>query len=386
MVDALLFDPYLFSNRQLTTQTALALTSLYKFIFPGGRQGNYRILSCRELEIEYSAIFHEIKLSDRLVESFLRLILSNAQPIEEAQNNLDELVLSIDELPEIHRILINLARNNPNVIIILAEKEQYPHSRLYEQKEEICKLLHREAFISLADFTNMINIFTEGKTDWMHLKAALMRLKKQGKYLGLQLDFIEINPDSGEGWSNLLQHCLFLSCKPEDRTNIFIFDRDVESLLPVKMKIFFSTRYHHWGNKVFSCLLPIPSHRHQSSAHVCIELYYFDLDIIRKDQNGNRLFLDVEFIYETGKHRQEELKCHHRHKILQRDGTTPKSILSGKDIVTFENKPVGLSKSRFAENILMEACEFQDMNISEFTKIFDLICEIRNEAKDYDWI
>jgi AAA domain, putative AbiEii toxin, Type IV TA system len=50
-------------------------------------------------------------------------------------------------------------------------------------------------------------VITEGKTDWKHLKAALELAKRQGRYLGLDIEFLEFDSSVEMGDVKLAQMC-----------------------------------------------------------------------------------------------------------------------------------------------------------------------------------
>ena len=98
---------------------------------------------------------------------------------------------------------------------------------------------------------------------------------------------------------------------PSSRLIVAVFDRD-ESDIIKKAEI--DGSYKHWGNNVFSMVLPVPPHR-RMTPDVCIELYYRDDDITRKDSEGRRLFLSSEFHPGTGRHEQGILNCIELNKV-----------------------------------------------------------------------
>ncbi|MFN8475509.1 MAG: reverse transcriptase domain-containing protein, partial [Anaerolineae bacterium] len=134
---------------------------------------------------------------------------------------------------------------------------------------------------------------TEGKTDRKHLEAAFKALKQKGLLHDLELTFWEPGEnDKSGGDSQLLERCHRWSERHNSHPLICIFDRDNEKIMrEVQGK---DDSYKAWGNNVFSFTIPIPDHR-ANQQRICIEQFYQDKDIRRKDRNGRRIFLAEEF-------------------------------------------------------------------------------------------
>jgi hypothetical protein len=82
-------------------------------------------------------------------------------------------------------------------------------------------------------------IWTEGKTDWQHLKRAFQALD-----VGRKLAFQEV----GDAWGDdqLLKQCAALARVAQPRPTIFIFDRDKDDVVA---KVDDPLRgYKAWGN------------------------------------------------------------------------------------------------------------------------------------------
>ena len=100
-------------------------------------------------------------------------------------------------------------------------------------------------------------VWTEGKTDWQHLKRAFQALK-----VGPRAAFHEFESDFGD--DQLLKQCTALARVLQPRPSIFIFDRDKDDIVgkvedPVR-------GYKTWGNNVYSFALAVPPHRKGQSA------------------------------------------------------------------------------------------------------------------------
>jgi len=211
-------------------------------------------------------------------------------------------------------------------------------------------------------------VITEGKTDWKHLKAALISLKEHGLFSKLDISFQEEETPKEAGAAWLLRTCKSLSTVQHPLPTICIFDRDIEGN---KKKVTDEVGdYKDWGNNVHSLLLPIPKHR-QATPDISIEFLYCDDDLQRIDASGRRLFLSNEFNLLSGRHLTLDLVCTNRHKL---QSTIVKVI--DNDVYDRENKNVALSKNDFADHILNCDPEFTSFDFSEFGKVFEMINEI----------
>ena len=384
MANLLLFDPYIFNNWQTTLKSVFALPRLCDYILDSISHSDYVISRCEELELEYEAILAEATIKkDMLTDTLIRLIRSKGLglPRKTEVSMLDvenELNLVFDsDLPPTHQTLITMATQNPQVVIILAEPEQFP-SLLYERKDQVCTILKREAFIYLSDFTSRLKVFTEGETDWKHLKAALRYFKEKGLLLGLQIDFDEtVAANTGKGDSVLLVRCENFSLSYQPALTICIFDRDKPEIISKVSDPANYEAYKYWGKKVYSFAIPVPNHEERVNYKdfICIELYYLDNDLKRKDKNGRRLFLSTEF-KRSGRHISEKnLTCKDRNKYEKL-----MAIIDNEVIDDDLDANVALPKNKFADYILNRESGFCDVDFSAFMKIFETINHIRYAA------
>lgn len=214
-------------------------------------------------------------------------------------------------------------------------------------------------------------VITEGKTDWKHLKAAYERLKNYGLLpQNSVIEFHEFEDNLEMGDDKLLKMCENYSITTQLRKYIFIFDRDkAETVKKVNSP---AKAFKNWGNSVYSFAIPVPSHR-ENTPEISIEFYYPDEDLIRKDINGRRLFLTSEFNKRTGRHIEEPLICPELSRLT--------GIIKILDTAVYDNKNinVALPKNDFANSILHATDSFSDVNVYEFTKIFEIIDQISSE-------
>lgn len=214
-------------------------------------------------------------------------------------------------------------------------------------------------------------IITEGQTDWVHLKNAFNKLKEQGKYQELELDFLEFNYDMGE--TELVKMKDALIKLPQPYKAILIADRDTNKKEIVEFEE--DGKFRDWNNNVYTFRIPIPSHR-QQTPKISIEHYYTDEEIkMEFNCNGinRRLFMANEFNKDTGDFLGEEnfrtnkLKVENDIEIF--DGSEKCRVTKFKD-----NQQINyaLSKKDFAENIKKQ----DNINYETFSLIFDVIEKI----------
>lgn len=210
-------------------------------------------------------------------------------------------------------------------------------------------------------------IATEGITDKKHIFTALTHFQEQGVYSNLNPDFTWLN-SSKSGDKTLLSYCETFSKAENQIPTIFIFDRDNPEVLK---KITIKERnFKDWGNKVYSLTLPVPEFR-KKTPEICIELYYKDEDLRRKDENGRRIFLSSEFNPESCRHLNEDLNCNNINLLKDK-----RLRIIDDGVYNSENQNVALTKNDFADNILNKC--FENIDFSAFKILFDLISTILN--------
>lgn len=207
-------------------------------------------------------------------------------------------------------------------------------------------------------------IYTEGKTDGKHFSAALRSFQKDKMFSYISLTCLD-----NHGFDDLEKRLDFTIASPEKNTkpHIFIFDRDVSKSL--YKKVGGDEQYKSWGNGVYSMVLPLPKYREQTP-EISIEFCYKDDDVVRKDKNGRRLFVNTEFDKTTGQHLTEDFNC----TLLNKLGNPLKVI--DERVFNRQRQNVALSKDEFAENILGQVAEFSDLDFSGFKPLLDIISMI----------
>lgn len=208
-------------------------------------------------------------------------------------------------------------------------------------------------------------IFTEGKTDWKHLKIAHSKVTEARHFSDLNISFHEYEDEMNAGDMEMLETCKRRAKASNTEPHIYIFDRDNPKILKAIMED--GKPYKNWGNNIFSFAIPLPDHR-TSTPNISIEFYYSDEEIKRYDQAGRRLFLSCEFNSKSGKHTDDRtINCSDRQKY------SADMVVIDHDVYDSNDQNIALSKSRFAEYVLNQETNFSDFNFSAFTKIFAVI-------------
>jgi RNA-directed DNA polymerase len=208
-------------------------------------------------------------------------------------------------------------------------------------------------------------IWTEGKTDILHLKSALRSLTHDRNLYEFEISFKDDLDSQKQGDAELLAICRQFCKNKQSELIIAIFDRDNTNIL--KDVDDQSRGFKVWGNRVYSLVLPVPKHR-QAADGVCIELYYQDEELQRQNRDKRRIFLSNEFNHKSGRHHDSDLS------------TTNKSKIQGSHIGILDSEVfdsnhhnVALSKSDFANYIFQEEEGFNDFDFEAFREVFDMV-------------
>jgi RNA-directed DNA polymerase len=206
-------------------------------------------------------------------------------------------------------------------------------------------------------------IWTEGKTDWRHLKRAFSVLRP-----GAQITFKELESDFGH--DKLLKQCEAFALETQPRPTIFVFDRDNDDI--VKKVTGSENIYKSWGNNVFSFAIPVPSHRNGDTI-VCIESYYFDEQLQTPDENGRRLFFTSEFNADSGRHSSDgRLSIGNKGKLSTDRRATGIRIVDS-EVFNEQSQNVALSKAAFAAQVAGAEREFTAFHFESFRPILSVV-------------
>ncbi|MBQ9513859.1 MAG: AAA family ATPase [Clostridia bacterium] len=233
------------------------------------------------------------------------------------------------------------------------------------KENEIYYHRYEDLFKTLQENTKPL-IITEGKTDWMHLNAALDALK----IVDIDVEFYKYDDTLGN--KTLLRMLKDYSRIPQQRIIIGVFDRDDEDI--VKDLNSNNENYFSFGNNVFGFCIPI-AHKEEYGSQTSIEHYYLKKDLLKEDANNCRLFLGGEF-YSSGNSTDGKYatKCSRIQTKIDNNGIVDEKVYLRDDLK--QEKPVALSKSQFAQNIFNKDSFADGFDFSEFSKIFDIIREI----------
>jgi len=243
---------------------------------------------------------------------------------------------------------------------------------LYKELGELYKLVGFKHLIE--QVTSEINkaaypvfIFTEGKTDWQHLENAKNKLGIRENY-----SYDRTLGDKGDTW--LLKLCEYYSTTDHGKIIICMFDRDNPRIIKdLSSKDIPGKNFQSWGNDVYSFIIPAPSHR-SNYENISIEFYYTDNEIRTKNKDGKRLFFDNELELRIKPDKTSvrleispDQSLESKKKIFDQDAST---------ILDSNGNQIAISKSVFAQNILTNEADFDNFNVTEFSKIFDVISDI----------
>lgn len=209
-------------------------------------------------------------------------------------------------------------------------------------------------------------IWTEGKTDWQHIKSAFQELG-----VGERLKFEEFNDDFGD--DQLLKQCIALARVAQPLPTIFIFDRDNDEI--VRKVETSDLGYKMWGNNVFSFAIPVPEHR-KSQPAICIEFYYTDDELRTSDEMGKRLFLSSEFNPKSGRHLTDSKLSIGNKGKLSGEGKNIRVRIVDSEVYDDQSNNVALSKADFTKNVISKNGDFGAVRTEAFRAIFAVIDRI----------
>ena len=233
-----------------------------------------------------------------------------------------------------------------------------------------------------------INIFTEGPTDWKHMKFHWQRCREQYAFSRLDLKFLEYESENSgvstaihmdmDG-TKLCEMCRSFSLTTNREILIFIADRDradvVKALAPTQGS------FKYWGNNVYSLVLPVPPHR-VATPDICIEHLYLDEEIkstfMCSDGVERRLYLGNEFD-QYGRAPVLDRLCINRaacgaRSIRVINGSTKERVLS---LSTESEINYALSKMQFAGHICKGEVPISAATEKAFEALFKIILDIK---------
>ena len=218
-------------------------------------------------------------------------------------------------------------------------------------------------------------IITEGKTDWKHIKSAIKALKIDD-FSG---EFLEYEDNMGDQTLlRLLQDMVKVS---PARKIIGIFDRDNSEIL-AKLSADESDIHEFLEHKVYSVVLPLKNQELYGKS-ISVEHYYKEVDLLKTDDNGRRLFLGSEF-YKSGnsKDRKYQTKFSGIANKVANNGIIDEKVFKVEDLE--QENSVALSKGKFAELIYNEDQFAQEFDFSEFKDLIQILRELCTNVDDLE--
>lgn len=212
-----------------------------------------------------------------------------------------------------------------------------------------------------------IVLIGEGKTDAIHVSAALKWFHSRSEYTYLNIRSVELGDKSGD--VELLKRAEHLSSELQRNLTICMFDSDNASMTA---KVKGSTLpYLDKTNNVYTLVIPSPPFRGDS---ICIEHLYKNIDLQKKDDSGRRLYLSEEF--------DEKLGFHKIENDVYRINPNNKTLIVDTGVVDMKSKEnVALSKAKFADYVSKSERPFDKIDFEGFRYLFDQIAEIYNSYK-----
>lgn len=206
-------------------------------------------------------------------------------------------------------------------------------------------------------------IITEGKTDWKHIKNALLRFQERGEFTDLDVEFYEYTFDMGDRLNSIVSN---IKDVPNNHKIIAVFDTD-------KKKTKIDNSYENLGNNVYQCFIPDPQNY---GFGISIEMMYPEEDIKIFDENNRRLYLTNEFNVLSGTLIDDHsIIC--RNNALKDANKNHRVKIIDSDIISSDSETnIALTKDNYASNILNRTPPFDNVNVDGFRELFNTIREI----------
>ena len=212
--------------------------------------------------------------------------------------------------------------------------------------------------------SSMPLIITEGKTDWKHIKSAIKALNIDN-FPG---EFLEFEDNMGD--DTLLKLLQDMEKVNPARMIIGVFDRDNPKIL-AKLLVDGSNVHEFLKHKVYSVVLPLKNQEIYGES-ISIEHYYKKNDLLKKDDNGRRLFLGNEF-YNSGNSKDGNFQTRISgivHKV-ETNGIIDEKVFKAEDLK--QTNSVALSKRDFTELIYKEFPFAQGFDFSSFEELLQIL-------------
>ena len=211
----------------------------------------------------------------------------------------------------------------------------------------------------LTDATKPI-VITEGKTDWKHIKNALLRFQEQNEFKDLDLEFYEYTFDMGDRLKNIITN---IKDVPNKYKIIAIFDTD-------KKIVKEDVPFEKLGNNVYQCAIPDPQNY---GFGISVEMMYPKENIKFSDDNNRRLYLTDEFSSRSGIFKDDHNIVCKSKALIDAEKNKRVKIVDSEVIRIDTEDNIALTKDDFATNILNRVSPFDNVDVSGFRKLFETI-------------
>jgi RNA-directed DNA polymerase len=256
---------------------------------------------------------------------------------------------------------------SPELPQVLAGRIQYVGSvkgwsdpvyrRLATQLSELDERFQPHSFRSLETKQTAV-LYTEGKTDPMHLLAAQEYFHAAGDFENLELVTVDATPAGGG--KKLLDLTRALALTRQDVPAVSVFDSDEKNVLEDAVG---PTGSRNHTNRVGAVAIRHPQWRDENMP-LCIEMLYRDDDLQLVDPHNRRIYLLEEFNPTTGFHLVDALNTPN---IKSRTLVREEVYKHGSD------KSLALSKIRFAEYVEAHTPPYDAIDFEGFRPTFDAI-------------
>lgn len=210
-------------------------------------------------------------------------------------------------------------------------------------------------------------IFTEGKTDWKHIKKALSVFQAQSEFTYIDVEIFEYDFDNGD--PQLFNYLKTVSKLPNPHKIIGIFDCDEDNGKKIAQ---LPEGIQEFGNNVYAMSIPVPSFR-DSIKDISIEFLYTDDDLKRYDDKGRRLYTSDEFSEHGFLIKDSSIICQNLERLKNYKTNKIPKIVDSK-IFSSNDESKALSKEDFANNILTN--KFDNISFDGFKPLFERIKKI----------
>lgn len=204
-----------------------------------------------------------------------------------------------------------------------------------------------------------VRLYTEGITDKDHLSAAIRYFHDKQEFLELSLEWDETWTPGGD--KKLREQVRSLPTLRPSVPSVCLFDRDKTEVL--KELDLTQRDWNDHGNGVAAAALVSPQFR---KAPLCIELLYTDVDLLKTDTNGRRLYRIDEF---------DERSGHHHTETASIPNNQTKALICDEVFEFGSTTNIALSKSVFSRAVLAMTPPFDTMSFEGFRPTFEALLE-----------